>query len=107
MQKSDYGRRVLPIRFALEFMFEFMGIGRMFELAFMFMFIFVAIGVLVAIGVGDDMFMFMFMFMLLLLTVLFAAPPHAIPRAPSATTAVSAIFFIILYRSPVFFKVAK
>jgi hypothetical protein len=31
------------------------------------------------------------------LTVLFAAPPHAIPSAASAKTDVSAIFFIILY----------
>jgi hypothetical protein len=50
--------------------------------------------VAVAIGVGVDMFVLRFA--LLLLTVLFAASPQAAPRAPSARTAVSAIFFIIL-----------
>lgn len=75
-------------------MFEFVGMGRMFELALLFMFVFVAIGVLVATGIGVEM---RFTFMLLLLTVLFAAPPQAIPSAPRAKTDVSAIFFIILY----------
>lgn len=79
---------------AFEFMFEF--IGRMFELALLFMFVFVGIGVLVATGIGVDTVV-RFTFMLLLLTVLFAAPPHAIPSAASAKTDVSAIFFIILY----------
>lgn len=85
----DYGRLVFE-RFA--FMLVFV-VGRF---AFAFVFIFVlAIGVLVGIGVGVDTFVFRFM--LLLLTVLLvAASPQAIPNEPSANTAVSAIFFIIL-----------
>jgi hypothetical protein len=54
-----------------------------------------AIGVLVGIGVGVDTLVFRFM-LLLLAVLLVAASPQAIPNEPSANTAVSAIFFIIL-----------
>ena len=64
--------------------------------AFAFAFIFVlAIGVLVGIGVGVDTLVFRFM-LLLLAVLMVAASPQAIPNEPSANTAVSAIFFIIL-----------
>jgi hypothetical protein len=63
-------------------------------LVFAFMFVLLAIGVLVAIGVGvDKLVRFAFM---LLAELLVAASPQAAPRAPSAKTAVSAIFFILL-----------
>jgi hypothetical protein len=65
----------------------------MFEFAFVFMFVFVFTA-MVGIGVGEAMLVFRFMFALL--TLLFAASPQAIPNEPSANTAVSAIFFIIL-----------
>lgn len=93
---AGYGRGV-----AFAFMFP---VGRFaFEFAFAFMFVFVA-GVLVGIGVGVDTFVLRLAFALL--AVLFvAASPQATPRAPRAKTAVSAIFFIILDYSPVFFKV--
>jgi hypothetical protein len=62
----------------------------MFEFEFEFMLKAVAIGV--AIGVGVEMFVLRLA--LLLLTVLFAEPPQPTPKAPTANTAVSAIFFI-------------
>ena len=84
--RFDYGRRFAfalaftfePIRFAFAFAFELVDT--------------VAIGV--AIGVGLDMMVLRFA--LLLLTLLFAASPQAMPSDPSANTAVSAIFFMIL-----------
>jgi hypothetical protein len=83
----DYGRLVFE-RFA--FMLVFV-VGR-----FAFAFVFVlATGVLVGIGVGVDTLVFRFM-LALLAVLLVAASPQAIPNEPSANTAVSAIFFIIL-----------
>ena len=84
---SNYGRR-FAFAFAFAFMFE---PGR-FAFAFVLRFVLGAI-VLVAIGVGVATLVRL---ALLLLTLLFAASPQAAPSEPSAKTAVSAIFFIIL-----------
>jgi hypothetical protein len=44
-------------------------------------------------------------FVFAFVAVLLAAPPHANPRAPRAKTDESAIaFFILFFKSPVFFK---
>src|SRR5688500_14856920 len=72
-----------PVRLAFEFIL----------VEFIFVFVdTVAIGV--AIGVG--LAMFVLRFALLLLTELLAASPQAMPSDPSANTAVSAIFFMIV-----------
>lgn len=66
-------------------------------------FVFVTTGVETGVLVAVVLARFAFVFVLV--TVLFAAPPQAMPRAPRAKTDESAIaFFILFFKSPVFFK---
>ena len=92
---------VLP--FDGRFAFVEVVLPEVFEPLFVFD-IFVFDGGTVAIGVGLDMVL-RFVLVLFVAVLFVAASPHAAPSAPSAKTAVSAIFFIILDYSPVFFKV--
>ena len=66
-----------------------------FEFEFVFVFVLDTVAIGVAIGVGLETFVLRLA--LLLFEALFeVASPHPIATAPSARTAVSAIFFIIL-----------
>lgn len=87
-----YGRFVFALRFTFAFMFVLP------RFAFVFMLVFILlIGVLVAIGVGVDKLVFRFVRLALLTALFVPVSPQAIPSAPRAKTAVSAIFFIILF----------
>jgi hypothetical protein len=87
-----YGR-VLPFPRVFEFMFEFM-FDLMFEFEFDMFALVIGVEIGVDIGVGLAMFVFI---RFVLLTVLFeVTSPQAAPSVPSANTAVSAIFFMLV-----------
>jgi hypothetical protein len=74
--------------FMLEFMFDLM-----FEFEFMFELV---IGVEIGVDIGVGLAMFVFIRFVLLAVLFEVTSPQAAPSVPSANTAVSAIFFMLV-----------